>query len=71
MRVDKALVEKELARRSGMPVRVNNDQGNSSSDSETQHEGLVPIEPLLFHSHSLSMTIKSAQCFLLNIALPL
>ncbi|MEQ4730805.1 MULTISPECIES: L,D-transpeptidase family protein [Providencia] len=43
--VDKALVEKELARRSGMPVRVNNDKGNSSSDSETQHEGLVPIEP--------------------------
>ncbi|EMB3081186.1 L,D-transpeptidase family protein [Providencia sp. TYF-12] len=44
--VDKGLVEKELARRSGMPVRVNNDQGNSIPDTESQtQQGLVPIEP--------------------------
>ncbi|HEM6857432.1 TPA: L,D-transpeptidase family protein [Providencia rettgeri] len=43
--IDKALVEKELARRSGMPVRVNNDQSNGIPEDETQHQGLVPIEP--------------------------
>lgn len=44
-RIDKSLVEKELARRSGMPIRVNNDQGTGTPDSETEHQGLVPIEP--------------------------
>lgn len=43
--VDKALVQKELARRSGMPVRVNNDQGTNEPAHENQYEGLIPIEP--------------------------
>ncbi|MGG4662324.1 L,D-transpeptidase family protein [Providencia vermicola] len=43
--VDKALVQKELARRSGMPVRINNDQGTNEPVHENQYEGLTPIEP--------------------------
>ena len=43
--IDKALVQKELARRSGMPVRINNDQGTNEPVHENQYEGLTPIEP--------------------------
>lgn len=43
--INKALVQKELARRSGMPVRINNDQGTNEPVHENQYEGLTPIEP--------------------------
>ncbi|WP_265497962.1 L,D-transpeptidase family protein [Providencia rustigianii] len=40
--IDKTLVEQELARRSGIPVRVNRDQ---NIDSNRQYPKLKPIEP--------------------------
>ncbi|MBP6121123.1 MULTISPECIES: L,D-transpeptidase family protein [Providencia] len=45
--IDKELVKKELTRRSGMPVRVNNDQGVTEpvSDGENNTQELIPIEP--------------------------
>ena len=43
--IDKALVQKELTRRSGMPVRINNDQGTNEPAHENQYEGLTPIKP--------------------------
>ena len=45
--VDKALVEKELTRRSGMPVRVNKEQGKTEPavEEEKHYPELTPIEP--------------------------
>ncbi|MGO2304217.1 MAG: L,D-transpeptidase family protein, partial [Providencia sp.] len=45
--IDRGLVEKELKRRSGMPVRVNNDQGTTepTNDEIKNYPDLTPIEP--------------------------
>lgn len=45
--IDRGLVEKELKRRSGMPVRVNNDQGTTepTNDELKNYPYLTPIEP--------------------------